>query len=61
VLVSEHGSQLRVGPTGQVVGFDQPALLDIARAREFDATVLSELLPAAELGMTEALRSQRPD
>ena len=41
------------------VGADK--LLDIARARGFDATVLSELLPAAELGMLEALKSQRPD
>ncbi|MEE3046480.1 MAG: hypothetical protein VX620_14615 [Pseudomonadota bacterium] len=59
--MSEHGSQLRIGPTGQIVGFNQPALLDIARARGFDAAVLAELLPAAELGMLEALRSQRPD
>jgi len=60
-LVSEHGSQLRVGPTGQIVGFDQPALIDIARARGVDAAVLAELLPAAEIGMLEALLSQRPD
>ncbi|ANK79867.1 MAG: hypothetical protein TEF_02965 [Rhizobiales bacterium NRL2] len=59
--MSEHGSQLRIGPTGQIVGFNQPALLDIARARGFDAAVLAELLPAAELGMLETLRSQRPD
>jgi hypothetical protein len=60
-LVSEHGSQLRIGPTGQIVGFDQPAMLDIGRARDFDAAVLAELLPAAELGMLEALQSQRSD
>jgi hypothetical protein len=56
VLVSEHGSQVRVGPTGQIVGFDQSALLDIAQARGFDAAVLAELLPAAEHGMLESLQ-----
>lgn len=59
--MSEHGSQLRLGPAGQVIGFDQPAMLDVARARGFDAGVLAELLPTAELGMLEALQRQRPD
>ena len=35
------------------------AALKIGTARGYDITVLSELLPAAEAGLVEALRSDR--
>jgi hypothetical protein len=45
-----------------VVGIDMNAALRIATARGCDLTVLSELLPAAERGVVEALCSDRvPD
>lgn len=47
--------QLRLAPTGHVVGIDMAAALRIAAARGFDLAVLSELLAAAETGLIEAL------
>jgi hypothetical protein len=38
-----------------VIGIDMDAALRVAAARRFDVAVLSELLPAAEAGMVEAL------
>jgi hypothetical protein len=45
--------QLRLAPSGQVIGIDMDAALG-ATARGFDLAVLAELLPAAEAGLTEA-------
>jgi hypothetical protein len=58
--VTEHASQLRVGPMGAVLGFDQEALLRVAAARGFDLAVIAELLPAAEAGLLEGLRLRDP-
>jgi hypothetical protein len=61
VLLACQG-QLRLAPSGHVVGIDMNAALRIATARGCDLTVLSELLPAAERGVVEALCSDRvPD
>jgi hypothetical protein len=51
--------QLRLAPSGHVVGIDMDAALRIAAARGSDLAVLSELLPAAEVGLVEALSSDR--
>jgi hypothetical protein len=48
-------SQLRLAPSGHVIGIDINAALRLAAARGYDLTVLSELLPAAEAGLVEAL------
>jgi hypothetical protein len=48
-------SQLRLAPSGHVIGIDMDAALTLAAARGHDLAVLSELLPAAEAGMIEAL------
>jgi hypothetical protein len=48
-------SQLRLAPSGQVIGIDMSAALRTAAARGCDLKVLSELLPAAEAGLVEAL------
>jgi hypothetical protein len=58
VLLACQG-QLRLAPSGHVVGIDMNAALRIATARGCDLTVLSELLPAAERGVVEALCSDR--
>jgi hypothetical protein len=39
-----------------LIGIDTNAALRLAAARGCDLTVLSELLPAAEAGLVEALR-----
>ena len=54
VLLACQG-QLRLAPSGHVIGIDMNAALKIGAARGCDLAVLSELLPAAEAGLVEAL------
>jgi len=54
VLLACQG-QLRLAPSGHVIGIDMDAALKIGAARGSDVAVLSELLPAAEAGFVEAL------
>jgi hypothetical protein len=56
VLLACQG-QLRLAPSGHVIGIDMDAALKIGAARGSDLAVLSELLPAAEAGLGEALCS----
>jgi hypothetical protein len=58
VLLACQG-QLRLAPSGHIVGIDMHAALSLASAREHDLAVLSELLPAAEAGLVEAVCSDR--
>jgi hypothetical protein len=51
--------QLRLAPSGHVIGIDMDAALKIGTARSYDVAVLSELLPAAEAGLVEALCRDR--
>jgi hypothetical protein len=57
VLLACQG-QLRLAPSGYVIGIDMSAALRTAAARGCDLAVLSELLPAAEAGVVEALRAE---
>ena len=54
VLLACQG-QLRLAPSGHVVGIDMDAALRVGAARGYDLAALSELLPAAETGLVEAL------
>jgi hypothetical protein len=54
VLLACQG-QLRLAPSGHVIGMDMEAALRIGAARGSDLAVLSELLPAAEAGLIDAL------
>jgi hypothetical protein len=54
VLLACQG-QLRLAPSGHVIGIDLDSALKIGTARSCDLAVLSELLPAAEAGLIEAL------
>jgi hypothetical protein len=47
--------QLRLAPSGHVVGIDMTAALNIAKVRGFDVAIVSELLQAAEAGLVETL------
>jgi hypothetical protein len=58
VLLACQG-QLRLAPNGHVVGIDMDVPLSLASARGCDLAVLSELLPAAEAGLVEALSIDR--
>jgi hypothetical protein len=58
VLLACQG-QLRFSTSGHVVGIDMNASLILAAARGHDWAMLSELLPAAEVGLVEAICSDR--
>ena len=51
--------QMRLAPSGHVIGIDMDAVLKIGAARGADLAALSVLLPAAEAGLVEALCSER--
>ena len=57
VLLACQG-QLRLAPSGHVVGIDMDAALIVGKARGYDLGVLSELLPAAEASLVEALNGE---
>ena len=50
--------QLRLAPSGLMIGIDMDAGLKIGAARGCDLAVLSELLPAAEAGLADALNAR---
>ena len=62
VLLACQG-QVRLAPSGHVIGIDMDAALKIGAARGWNLEVLSELLPAAEAGLVEAWCAEkgRPD
>jgi hypothetical protein len=56
VLLACQG-QLRLAPSGHVIGISMQAALQLPSARDYDLAVLSELVPAAEAGLIEAIRA----
>jgi hypothetical protein len=60
VLLACQG-QLRLTPSGHVVGIDMDAALQLAVARSYGLSVLSELLPLAEAGLVEASCTARSE
>jgi hypothetical protein len=58
VLLACQG-QVRLAPSGHVIGIDMDAALKLGAARGCDLELLSELLPATEAGLVEALSSDR--
>lgn len=55
-------SQLRLSPTGRVVGIDMTAALDVAKARNFDLEIVAELLKEGEAGILDAITQEEvPD
>ena len=53
--------QLRLAPSGHVLGIGMTAALNTAEARGFEAGVVSELLQAAENGLVEAMNQKDTD
>jgi hypothetical protein len=60
VLLACQG-QVRLAPSGQVLGIGLDVALQVAAVRGCDIAVLSELLPAAEAGMVEAVALAKDD
>jgi hypothetical protein len=54
VLLACQG-QIRLAPSGHIIGIDMGAALRIGTACGSDRVVLSELLPAGEAGLVEAV------
>jgi hypothetical protein len=54
VLLACQG-QLRLAPSGRVIGIDVSTALLIGRARGYDPAVVAELLPWAESGLVDSL------
>jgi hypothetical protein len=48
--------QLRLAPSGHIIGINIDAALSLASACGYDLPALSELLPAGEAGLVDALR-----
>jgi hypothetical protein len=57
VLLLACQGQLRLAPSGHVIGIDMDAALTLAAARGCDTAVIAELLPVAEAGLVEASRA----
>jgi hypothetical protein len=58
VLLACQG-QLRLAPSGHVIGIDMNTALRLGAARGCDLAVLSELLLAVEAGLVDALSMDR--
>jgi hypothetical protein len=56
VLLACQG-QVRLAPSGHLVGIEMSTALRLGAARGYDLEVLSELLPAAEAGLVGALHA----
>jgi hypothetical protein len=54
VLLACQG-QLRLAPSGEVIGIEMDAALTVAATWGYDLAVLSKLLPSAEAGVIDAL------
>jgi hypothetical protein len=52
-------AQLRLAASGNVIGIEMNTALRIGAARDHDLAGLSELLPAAEVGLVEGVCSGR--
>ena len=50
--------QLRMTPSGHVLGLNLGVALNVAQARGADLSIASELLQAAEAGMIEAMNTR---
>ena len=57
-LVGRLGGQLRVAPSGGIIGWDMGAALALARALGIRGLVVAELLPAIEAVMVEKLNER---
>jgi hypothetical protein len=56
VLLACQG-QVRLAPSGHLIGIGMDAVLTLAAARDYDLAVLSELVPAAEAGLIKVIRA----
>lgn len=60
-ILEQCTTQLRLAPTGKVMGIDMIGALEIAKARNFDLEIVTELLKEGEAGILEAIASETSD
>lgn len=51
--------QLRIAPSGVVLGFDHAAVLEIATALDMPVAAVAILLPAMEAALVDAANAER--
>ncbi|WP_083759204.1 DUF7697 family protein [Rhodospirillum centenum] len=51
--------QLRIAPSGAVLGFDHAAVLDMAAAQGMPIAAMTILLPAVEVALVDAANAER--
>lgn len=54
-VTTRCSSQLRVAPSGRVIGLDLGVVLTVGTALGYDGTALAELVPAVEAGLVAGL------
>jgi len=54
-VVQIAGRQIRIAPSGSVIGLDLGAALGMAAALGYNTAAAAELLPAAEAGIVAAV------
>ena len=57
-ILEASTTQLRLAPTGKVMGIDMTAALETAKARNFDLEIVTQLLKEGEAGILDALAEQ---
>ena len=57
-MVTRLGGQLRIAPSGGVIGWDMGAALALASALGICRMAVAELLPAIEAGMVRKINEQ---
>jgi hypothetical protein len=58
-VISKHDSQLRIAPSGSVIGVDAASLIRIAELLGYDLYPFTLLLPYAEGGMVTGINSHQ--
>lgn len=54
-MLTRCAGQLRIGPSGAVIGLDMVAALNIGAALGYNGRALAELLPATEAGLVAGI------
>ncbi len=57
-ILEASTSQLRLAPSGKVLGIDMSAALEIAKARNFDLEIVTELLKEGEAGILDSIANE---
>ena len=57
--MTTYAHQLRSAGMGGILGFDVPALLDVAGTLGYSRRLMAQLIPFAEAGLLEAVQERQ--